>query len=157
MNGQGCLACDILAGRKEEPGGILYQTKLWAVDHCVGPLPLGTLILKPVRHVLTVAELTEDEVEEYGQLLFKFNRIVKQITNADQIYNCQWSHVDYATGEAFKPGHIHFVLQPAWNHQREQHKKPGPFLQVDMFTKDEKPAKEAIERVAEEVLKLLNQ
>ena len=43
-------------------------------------------------------------------------------------YACHWSHADWT------PGHIHFVLQPAWNALRSRYPGPGPALQMAMFT-----------------------
>jgi len=40
-----CLACDLAAGRQPLPGGVIHQTESWLVEHCVGPLGLGTLIV----------------------------------------------------------------------------------------------------------------
>jgi len=30
-------------------------------------------------------------------------------------------------------GHIHFVVQPAWNRQQDRYESPGPRLQSAMF------------------------
>jgi hypothetical protein len=38
----GCLACDAVA-----PGGRILETGGWIVEHCIGPLGVGTLIVKP--------------------------------------------------------------------------------------------------------------
>jgi diadenosine tetraphosphate (Ap4A) HIT family hydrolase len=66
---EGCPACDLAAGRRELPGGRIHETGHWIVEHCVGPLGLGTLLVKPARHVTSVAELDDDEVAEMGPLL----------------------------------------------------------------------------------------
>jgi hypothetical protein len=47
-----CLACDLTEGRVPLPGGLIHETSRWRVEHCVGPLGVGTLIVKPKRHVL---------------------------------------------------------------------------------------------------------
>lgn len=36
------------------------------VEHCVGPLGVGTLIVKPERHVVHVADLTAEEAASMG-------------------------------------------------------------------------------------------
>src|SRR4051812_8856701 len=64
-----CMACDLADGTLPLPGGRIYETAHWLVEHCVGPLGLGTLIVKPRRHVTRVAELTDDEAQELGPLL----------------------------------------------------------------------------------------
>src|SRR6185503_1191241 len=56
----GCLACDLTNGRQSAPGGRLEETAHWVVEHCVGPLGVGTLIVKPLRHVEHVAELSAE-------------------------------------------------------------------------------------------------
>ena len=49
---EGCLACDLAEGRVDLPGGEILVTEHWIVEHTVGPLSLGTLIVKPKRHVV---------------------------------------------------------------------------------------------------------
>jgi hypothetical protein len=39
---EGCLACDLAAGRQ---GGRIHETAYWIVEHCVGPLGVGTLLV----------------------------------------------------------------------------------------------------------------
>ncbi len=55
------MACDLAGGALPLPGGRNDETPRWLVGHCVGPLGLGTLIVKPRRHVTSVADLTEEE------------------------------------------------------------------------------------------------
>ena len=105
----GCIACDLMDGRMALPGGRIHETDHWVVEHCIGPLPVGTLILKPRRHCLHIWDLTDPEVTELGPLLRRTSGVVSQIVEADQVYSLLWSHMDG------QPGHIHFVLQPARN------------------------------------------
>jgi ATP adenylyltransferase len=58
----GCLGCDLLAGRRAPPGGIVHQTAEWTVNHVVGPTNLGTLIVSPKEHVVAVADLDDAAV-----------------------------------------------------------------------------------------------
>jgi hypothetical protein len=53
--GSPCIACDLSAGRAPLPGGLIHRTQHWLVEHCIGPLGIGTLIVKPERHVEHVA------------------------------------------------------------------------------------------------------
>lgn len=129
--GEGCLACDLTAGRQPLPGGTILQTGHWAVEHCIGPLGVGTLIVKPLRHVVRFAELTAKETAEFGPLVQRVAAAVLAETGADQTYICEWSHMGFIVG------HIHFVVQPAWDSQREKFARPGPFLQVAMFDANE--------------------
>jgi hypothetical protein len=66
--GMECLACDLASGRRPLPGGLIHETGACRVEHCVGRLGVGTLVVKPKRHVL----------------------------NPEQVYVCLWSHADGA-------------------------------------------------------------
>ncbi len=77
----------------------------------MGPLGVGTVILKPVRHVIHLADLDPDETLELGPLLTAVPAAVADAAGlgedpAAQVYACLWSHADR------RPGHIHFVIQP---------------------------------------------
>jgi hypothetical protein len=58
---------------------------------------------------------------------------VKHLCGADQTYVCLWSHAGW------RPVHIHFVVQPAWNGDRARFPAPGPSLQAAMFDRREQP------------------
>jgi diadenosine tetraphosphate (Ap4A) HIT family hydrolase len=128
-----CLACRLIEDPASLPGGTIHRTAGWTVEHCIGPLGVGTLIVKPLRHCLNVAELTEQETLELGPLLRKAAGCVRHLCGADQTYVCLWSHAGW------KPVHIHFVVQPAWNSDRTRYPGPGPSLQAAMFERREQP------------------
>lgn len=140
---RGCLACDLTEGRLDLPGGRIHSTGRWVVEHCIGPLVVGTLVVKPFRHCLHFWELAEDESAELGPLLRRVSATIQSILEPDQIYICLWSHAGW------EPGHLHFVVQPSWNALQEQHERPGPFLQADMFDQDKLPARQEIEAFAD--------
>ena len=121
-----CLVCEQVAGRWAVPGGIIYDSDRWLVDHCIGPLGVGTLIVKPKRHVVHVWDLNDEEATELGPLLKRTASVVAELTRPSQVYVCLWSH---ASGE---PGHIHFVVQPVTKAQRLRH-GGGVRVQVAMF------------------------
>ncbi|MFD9068990.1 hypothetical protein [Streptomyces lasiicapitis] len=56
-----CLACGLTDGSVPLPGGAVLRTAHWAVEHCVGPLGVGTFVVKPLRHVTGVHELSAEE------------------------------------------------------------------------------------------------
>ncbi len=122
-----CEACDLARGRRPLPGGLIHETAHWRVEHCIGPLGLGTLIVKPSRHVTTVAELTDDEAAELGPLLREASRVAAELVEADQVYNCLWSHAGR------RPVHIHYVVQPVSKQQMSEFDEYGPALQMAMF------------------------
>jgi diadenosine tetraphosphate (Ap4A) HIT family hydrolase len=124
--GEGCLACDLAAGRQPLPGGLIHRTDSWLVEHCVGPLGPGTLIVKPERHVTSVADLSPAEAAELGPLLRQASWVASQTVAAEQVYNCLWSHAGGV------PGHIHYVVQPVTRQQMAAHDCYGPSIQVAM-------------------------
>lgn len=146
---EGCLACDLASGRLDLPGGVIHATEHWLVEHCVGPLGVGTLIAKPKRHVVHVWELTGPESDELGPLLQRIAGVVAELAQPDQVYVTLWSH---AGG---RPVHIHFVIQPVTRELMDELGDYGPTLQVAMFRRGEEPPREGVERFAEQARALL--
>jgi diadenosine tetraphosphate (Ap4A) HIT family hydrolase len=140
----GCLACDLLTGRQPLPGGVIHDAGTWLVEHCVGPLGVGTLIVKPRRHVTRVADLTEDEAAALGPLLLRAVRVVTELTDPEQTYVTLWSHAGGV------PVHIHFVIQPITSALREAHNgKYGLDLQLGMFEAGVQPPEPEVEAFAD--------
>lgn len=138
-----CMACHLADGRRPLPGGRIFRTHHWLVEHCVGPLGLGTLIVKPERHVTSVANLTDDEAAELGPRLRRASAVAGQLVSAEQTYNCLWSHAGGV------PGHLHYVVQPVTSEQLATFQAHGPSLQVAMFSRGETPQEADVDRVAE--------
>jgi diadenosine tetraphosphate (Ap4A) HIT family hydrolase len=140
---EGCLACDLYEGRVDLPGGVIHDSGRWVVEHTVGPLGVGTLIVKPRRHVLHVWELDGDEAGELGPLLQRATAIVAELTEPDQVYVGLWSH------HGGRPVHIHFVVQPVTRALMDEIGDYGPYLQVAMFERAVYPPRAEVERFAE--------
>ncbi len=109
---------------------------LWVVEHCVGPLGLGTVVVKPLRHVIHLADLHSTEADQLGPVLVNVTRAVMMARTEvgetpEQVYACLWSHAER------QPGHIHFVVQSVNAGVMAQHDAHGPKLQVRMFDADE--------------------
>jgi diadenosine tetraphosphate (Ap4A) HIT family hydrolase len=138
---EGCLACDLAEGRVPLPGGVIHETSGWIVEHTVGSLGLGTLIVKPKRHVVHVWELTEDEAGELGPLLRESAGVVAELAEPDQVYVCLWSH------QGGVPVHVHFVVQPVSREQRARH-AGGAHVQAAMFDAGKLPPVEEVEAFA---------
>ena len=79
----GCSACDLAAGRVPLPGGVIHEAEHWLGEHCVGPLGVGALIVKPKRHVTRVSELTEGEAAELGPLLRRSAAVVDELVRPE--------------------------------------------------------------------------
>jgi diadenosine tetraphosphate (Ap4A) HIT family hydrolase len=115
------------------PGGTIHKTDRWVVEHTVGPMGVGTLIVKPIRHVTHIADLEPDEIAQLGTLLHQTAAVVTELAEPDQVYVCLWSHADR------RPGHIHFVVQPVDADAMRRFDAYGPALQVAMFALGELP------------------
>jgi diadenosine tetraphosphate (Ap4A) HIT family hydrolase len=102
----GCLGCDIVAGRRPPPGGFVHETTRWVVNHVVGSMNLGTLVIAPREHVLAVADLDDGAAAELGPLVRDTTRVVEAICRPEQTYVCLWSHGDAARR------HLHIAVQP---------------------------------------------
>jgi len=100
----GCLSCDVVAGRVATPGGWIYEGRHWTVSHAVGPAQLaGFLIVQPKRHVEHIAELGAEESTALGPLLAETCRAVAATLRPEKTYVCSF-------GEAVK--HVHFYVIP---------------------------------------------
>ena len=140
----GCVPCDMLTGRVPLPGGSISGTSRWVVMHVLGAFGLGALAVVPRRHVVHVANLTDDETAELGGLLRDVAAVVTELTDPVQVYTCQWSH----TGG--KAAHIHFILQPIRRADMDQYPgQLGPVLQAAMFEAGNKPDLRSVEAFAE--------
>lgn len=102
----GCLGCDTLTGRREIPGGIVHQTTRWIVNHAVGRLNLGTLVVVPRDHIVAVADLDDAAAAEMGPLLRDVAQAVETLCQPEQTYVCVWSH-----GKTERR-HLHVLVQP---------------------------------------------
>jgi Diadenosine tetraphosphate (Ap4A) hydrolase and other HIT family hydrolases len=127
-----CLACELIEHPEGVAGGRIATLGHWVVEHCIGPLGVGTVVVKPTRHVIHLADLTSAEAAELGPVLARVSRAVtlasSEVGNPPgQVYACLWSHANR------KPGHIHFVIQPVGEALMGQHAAHGPELQVRMF------------------------
>lgn len=78
-----------------------------------------------------------------GSVLRQAARAVTELTEAEQVYVCLWSHAER------KPGHIHFVVQPVTSELMSQFGANGPELQVAMFEADDLPKAADVEAFAD--------
>ena len=140
---QGCLACDLADGRVPLPGGVIHESSHWLVEHCVGPLGVGTLLVKPKRHVTRVAELTEAEAAELGPLLRRTAAVVDRLLEPEQVYTWLFSHAGR------QPVHVHYVVQPATRGAMDDFGEYGPQLTTAMFARGEQPPVDEVALFAE--------
>jgi diadenosine tetraphosphate (Ap4A) HIT family hydrolase len=138
---RGASAAMWCTGGGTVPGGLIHCTRHWHVDHCVGPLGVGTLIVKPSRHVVHVADLTDEEAKELGPVLRDVARVTSAITHPEQVYVALWSHAGGL------PGHIHYVVHPI-TRETMQEFGHGSGVQPAMFVANRIPDPEAVKAFA---------
>lgn len=118
----GCLSCDLLAGRRTEPGGTIYEDEHWHVASMVAPVYWrGFLSLKLKRHCEHIADLTPAEAASLGPVLQATCQALTRVLKPAKVYVCSF-------GEGVK--HIHFWVLP-----RPPEMRPGMhpvFLQLDV-------------------------
>jgi diadenosine tetraphosphate (Ap4A) HIT family hydrolase len=144
-----CLACDLVEGRLPLPGGRIHESGGWIVEHTIGPLGLGTLIVKPERHVVRVAQLDDEQAAALGPLLRRVAAVVDELVRPEQVYVALWSHADAL------PGHIHFVVQPVTRATMDEFGVHGPKLQVAMLDRGDLPDEREVEAFADRARELL--
>jgi len=112
----------------------------------LAPLGVGTLIVKPKRHVVHVWDLNAEEAEELGPLLRRTALALAELTAPEQVYVTLWSHMHAV------PGHIHFVVQSVTRALMEEHDgKHGIHLQVGMFDRKVAPPNPEVELISSRV------
>ncbi|MBB6394204.1 diadenosine tetraphosphate (Ap4A) HIT family hydrolase [Actinomadura coerulea] len=102
-------------------------------------------MVKPVRHVVHVAELTEAESAALGPLLQRVAAAVTKVVQPEQVYVCLWSHANAV------PGHLHFVVQPAVKSDMTRFDAFGPALQMAMFREGAMPGETEVEALSEQL------
>jgi diadenosine tetraphosphate (Ap4A) HIT family hydrolase len=84
----GCFICDKHEGKEAAPpGGYIYEDTYWMACHALANLgPLGTLFIESRRHFLDHSEMTAEEAALLGSLLKRVYRALKELTEAERIY-----------------------------------------------------------------------
>ena len=144
-----CFACSLTSGVLPLVGGELLRTRHWVVEHAVGPLELGTMVVKPIRHVCHVADLTPAESVELGPLLQHVSSVATELCEPDQVYVCLWSH------SGLRPGHIHFVVEPVQRSSVAELGVGGPTYQAHRFRQGVEPTSTQVEGFCEAARPLL--
>ena len=154
MDVAGCLGCDLAAGRRHSAGGILYETPSWLVNHVVGAMNLGTLIVAPREHVVAVADLDDAAALELGSVLRAAAHVVEALCDPEQTYVCLWSH-----GTDGRK-HLHFAVQPVTTAVVARHGGlRSEQLQARMMANGDQPDLAEVERFcrqARELFRLIN-
>ena len=107
-----CFACRASGGEVPVPGGLVYENECWRAEHCVGPLGVGSIVVKTKVHRESLWELTPREAATLGPALRRVSEAIVRALSAARVYVSMW--VDEP------PYHVHFVLQPRYPECAEQ-------------------------------------
>lgn len=143
------MACDVIEGRVQAPGGVIHEDEHWLVDHSVSPVMLaGFLIVKPKRHVEHIADLLPEEAASMGQVLRDTSLALLRVAKPDKVYVASF-------GSLVK--HVHFYLIPRLPSMPED--LTGAELLTEVFSgrwaATDEEAAEVARRVREEYQEVL--
>ena len=103
MSNEGCVTCRANRGELRAPGGPIYEDELWRLEHVIEPIPIvGWLVLKPLRHVEAIADLTSDEAALLGPLIRRITRAMSEVLQPVKVYLSVYS-------EAVSHIHVHLI------------------------------------------------
>lgn len=84
----------------------MYQDAHWRLEHILPPIPLaGWLVLKPLRHVEALGDMSSEEAATFGPLVQRIAAALQAVIHPAKVYLCQFSEAEHFT-------HIHFHLIP---------------------------------------------
>lgn len=83
----------------------VHVSEFWRTAHAFNTTLPGWLVLVPLRHVISIAELSLPEVAELSPLLHRLSRALHEAVGCEKTYVMQ-----FAEAEGFS--HVHFHVVP---------------------------------------------
>lgn len=108
----GCFLCDAFAARQDRENLVLVRTALSATVLNRYPYNNGHLLVAPLAHKATLADLGDDELLDGTQVLRRMIGVL------DQVLEPQGYNVGLNLGKvagAGLPGHLHWHVVPRWS------------------------------------------
>jgi diadenosine tetraphosphate (Ap4A) HIT family hydrolase len=103
MGDASCGACDLLAGGRAVPGGIVWREGGLALHALDGPSPLpGWLVLTAERHARALYDLDAAAAAALGPLAQRVMRAQREVLGAEHVYL-------FAIGDVLHHAHVHLV------------------------------------------------
>ncbi len=102
----GCMACDLLEGRRSVPGGLVLDDDHWAAEHCVGAFGIGAFVAKTKEHRDSLWTMSDAEAASLGPSVRRLSGAIVEGMGAERVYITMW--VDAP------PHHLHLVLWPRY-------------------------------------------
>jgi diadenosine tetraphosphate (Ap4A) HIT family hydrolase len=98
-----CPACDLLAGQRSPPGGVVWRGDGLALHALDGPSPLaGWLVLSAERHCRAWYDLDAGVAAALGPVAQRVMRAQREVLGAEHVYA-------FAIGDVLHHFHLHLV------------------------------------------------
>lgn len=144
-----CLTCQFNEKADEELGGVVWQTRFWRVEHAVGTITEGTMVVKSKSHEEWLYDLTQAEILELGPVLAKVEKAIQEVTGADRVYKAMWAE---------QSRHVHFVLMPVTEELRQSFGGlKASKLQAEMSSQNRQLDKEKASQLAGQIRQKIEQ
>jgi diadenosine tetraphosphate (Ap4A) HIT family hydrolase len=100
---EACTACDLLAGRRTVPGGLVHREGGFVLHALADPSPLaGWLVLTSERHARAWYDLPPEELSALGPLAARAMAAQRAALGAEHVYA-------FAIGDVLRHFHLHLV------------------------------------------------
>jgi diadenosine tetraphosphate (Ap4A) HIT family hydrolase len=98
-----CAACELLAGRRSVPGGLVWRGGGLALHGLDGPCPIpGWLVLTAERHCRALHDLDAEAAAQLGPIAQRVAAAQRSVLGAEHVYA-------FALGDALHHFHLHLV------------------------------------------------
>lgn len=98
-----CPACDLIAGKRAAPGGVVWRGGGFALHALDGPSPLpGWLVLSAERHCRAWYDLDDGAAAALGVVAQRVMRAQREALGAEHVYA-------FAIGDLLHHFHLHLV------------------------------------------------
>lgn len=112
MNERPCTACELLAGRRSVPGGVVWRGGGLALHALDGPCPIpGWLVLTAERHCRALHDLDAGTTAQLGPIAQRVAVAQRGVLGAEHVYA-------FAIGDVLHHFHLHLVPRYAATPQR---------------------------------------
>jgi diadenosine tetraphosphate (Ap4A) HIT family hydrolase len=138
-----CRICELNATIADQPSAErAHMEAHWRVAHAWSALP-GWLIVTPLRHVTTLADLSGEEAAALGPLLADASAALTEVVGCNRTYV-----VLFAEQKGF--GHVHFHVVPRMADLPPEHRSVNVFHYLSQPEESWVPALER-DRLAEAI------
>jgi diadenosine tetraphosphate (Ap4A) HIT family hydrolase len=112
MTDRACAACELLAGRRSVPGGLVWRGGGLALHALDGPCPIpGWLVLTAERHCRAWYDLDAEAAGQLGPVAQRVAAAQRSVLGAEHVYA-------FAIGDLLHHFHLHLVPRYATTPQR---------------------------------------